>query len=93
MESKAARCRLSVSMSKSQHAASYRSVPRLLRDAREGANLTQRDLARRLNRSQPWVHKSELGERRVDISEFLEWCLGCGVDPEKAFRELRHAHH
>jgi transcriptional regulator with XRE-family HTH domain len=76
-------------MAKSQHAASYRSVPRMLRDMREKAELTQRDLAQRLNRSQPWVHKSELGERRVDISEFLEWCLGCRADPEKMFRELR----
>jgi transcriptional regulator with XRE-family HTH domain len=77
-------------MAKSQHAPSYRPVPRLLRDMREKAELTQRDLARLLNRSQPWVHKSELGERRVDISEFLDWCLGCGADPEKMFRELRN---
>jgi transcriptional regulator with XRE-family HTH domain len=78
-------------MAKSQHAPSYRPVPGLLRGMREKAELTQRDLARRLNRSQPWVHKSELGERRVDISEFLDWCQGCGVDPERAFRELRKA--
>jgi len=78
-------------MAKSQHAASYRPVPKLLRDMREKAKLTQRDLAGRIHRSQPWVHKSELGERRVDISEFLEWCIGCDVDPEKAFRELRAA--
>jgi transcriptional regulator with XRE-family HTH domain len=76
-------------MAKSQHASSYRPVPSLLREMREQAEMTQRVLARRLNRSQPWVHKSELGERRVDISEFLEWCLGCSVDPEKAFCELR----
>ena len=75
-------------MAKSQHALSYRAVPNLLREIREGAKLTQRELATRLNRSQPWVHKSEIGERRVDISEFLEWCLGCGVDAEGEFRRL-----
>jgi len=75
-------------MAKSQHVAAYRRVPELLRQMREQAKLTQRDLASKLHRSQPWVHKSELGERRVDISEFLEWCIGCGVDPEEAFRSL-----
>ncbi len=75
-------------MAKSQHAASYRNVPVLLRQMREEAGLTQRDLAARVRRSQPWVHKSEIGERRVDISEFLEWCLACGVDAEAAFRKL-----
>jgi transcriptional regulator with XRE-family HTH domain len=75
-------------MAKSQHTLSYRAVPILLREMRENAKLTQRELAARLNRSQPWVHKSEIGERRVDISEFLEWCLGCGVDAEGEFRRL-----
>jgi predicted transcriptional regulator len=75
-------------MAKSQHAASYRPVPPLLRQMRENASLTQRDLARLTGRSQPWVHKSEIGERRVDISEFLEWCVACGSNPETAFRQL-----
>lgn len=75
-------------MAKSQHAHSYRTVPSLLRRMREEAKLTQRDLSARLRRSQPWVHKSEIGERRVDIAEFLDWCIGCGVDPEEAFRQL-----
>jgi transcriptional regulator with XRE-family HTH domain len=75
-------------MAKSQHASSYRSVPTMLRGMREAASLTQRDLATRLQRTQPWVHKSEIGERRVDISEFLEWCIGCGVEPLAAFKEL-----
>ena len=75
-------------MAKSQHAQSYRAVPGLLRKLREEAGLTQRDLAVRVRRSQPWVHKSEIGERRVDISEFLEWCVGCDADPEAIFRTL-----
>ena len=75
-------------MAKSQHAVGYRSVPAMLRRMREGAALTQRQLAQRVRRSQPWVHKSEIGERRVDISEFLDWCRGCEVDPEAAFKEL-----
>lgn len=75
-------------MAKSQHALGYRPIPRLLREMREAAAITQRELASRIRRSQPWVHKSEIGERRVDISEFLEWCLACDVEPEQAFRQL-----
>lgn len=75
-------------MAKSQHATSYRNVPGMLRAMREQAGLTQRDLAGKVRRSQPWVHKSEIGERRVDISEFLIWCVACDVDPEAAFKRL-----
>jgi transcriptional regulator with XRE-family HTH domain len=75
-------------MAKAQHLLAYRAVPALLRAMREDAALTQRELAGRVSRSQPWVHKSEIGERRVDISEFLEWCVGCEVDPLEAFRAL-----
>lgn len=76
-------------MAKAQHAYSYRGLPAMLRAMRQEAGLTQRDLAKRIRRTQPWVHKTEVGERRADITEFLEWCLGCGVDAEVAFRELR----
>ena len=55
---------------------------------REDARLTQRDLAKKIGKSQPWVFKSEAASRRVDIAEFLEWCVGCGVEPMEAFRQL-----
>jgi hypothetical protein len=58
---------------------------------REDAGMTQRELAARLKRPQTWVHKSEVGERRVDIAEFLEWCVGCGADPSRAFADLIRA--
>jgi transcriptional regulator with XRE-family HTH domain len=76
-------------MAKAQHAHSYRGLPAMLRAMREQAGLTQRDLAKRIRRTQPWVHKTEVGERRADITEFLDWCLACEVDPERAFQELR----
>jgi predicted transcriptional regulator len=60
----------------------------MLRDMREQAGLTQRDLAKVVRHTQPWVHKTETGDRRADITEFLSWCLACKVDPEKAFRQL-----
>ncbi|MBI5764694.1 MAG: helix-turn-helix domain-containing protein [Planctomycetes bacterium] len=75
-------------MEKAQQSWTYRVLPRMLRRLRENAGLTQRELATRVRRTQPWVHKSEIGERRVDITEFLSWCLACKVDPEDVFRDL-----
>ena len=74
---------------KAQHAARYRPLPAMLRHMREEAGLTQRDLAKKLRVTHVWVHKSEIGDRRVDVAEFMDWSLACGVNPEKAFAELR----
>lgn len=72
-------------MAKSQHDLGYKIVLALLREMREEAGLTQRSLAAKVRKPQPWVHKSETGERRMDINEFLIWCRACGVPPEDAF--------
>ena len=76
-------------MAKAQHAHRYRFLPKLLRELREGAGLTQRDLAKELQVTHIFVHKSEVGERRVDVAEFMDWSLKCGVDPVQAFKRLR----
>jgi transcriptional regulator with XRE-family HTH domain len=76
-------------MAKVQHAPRYRPLPAMLRRLRKEASLTQRQLAQRLDGTHVWVHKSEVGERRVDVTEFIDWCLACGVTPEHAFAELR----
>jgi transcriptional regulator with XRE-family HTH domain len=76
-------------MAKAQHAQRYRYLPALLRKLREEASLTQRDLAAKLRTNHVSIHKSEIGERRVDVAEFMDWCIACRVDPEDAFRMLR----
>jgi transcriptional regulator with XRE-family HTH domain len=78
-------------MAKAQHASRYRLLPVLLREMREEAGLTQRALALRLRVTHIFVHKSEVAERRVDITEFMDWCKACGIDPEQAFRRLRRS--
>ena len=76
-------------MAKAQHAPRYRHLPGFLRHMREEAGLTQRALAAKLKVTHVFVHKSEIGDRRVDIAEFIDWCEACGQDPDKAFRLLR----
>ena len=76
-------------MAKAQHASRYRHLPNLLRQMREEASFTQRELGQKLKTTHIFVHKSEVGERRVDIAEFMDWCLACGAEPEQAFKRLR----
>jgi len=78
-------------VAKSQFALIYKQVPPLLRELRESAGLTQRELAKKIGKTQSWVFKSEAASRRLDISEFLEWCIGCGIDPLDAFARLLKA--
>jgi transcriptional regulator with XRE-family HTH domain len=73
-------------MPKSLQAQRYRRLPALLREMRESANLTQRELAKKLGINHTMVHNSETAERRVDVAEFIDWAIACGMDPLEAFK-------
>ncbi len=47
----------------------YASLGSLLKQARMEANLTQVEAARKLGKTQAYVSKCELGERRIDVIE------------------------
>ena len=70
---------------KSQHRRAYQSLPRFLRTLREEAGLTQRDLGQSLRKPQSWIYNCETANRRVDVTEFIEWVEACGVDAGRAF--------
>jgi hypothetical protein len=46
------------------------------------------ELTDRIKQSQWWVARSETGSRRIDVAEFIEFCVGCGVDPAAALTDL-----
>lgn len=73
---------------KSQHRMSYIILPPYLRELRENAGLTQRQLAQLLNKPQNFVHRSETGGRRIDPIELIFWCQKCGVNPKTAIGKL-----
>ena len=68
--------------STSLRTARYRYFRTRLRQARLASQLTQGELAQRVGRSQTWVSKCELGERRVDLVELedLAQALGRSLD-------------
>ena len=66
-------------MDKSIYTREYETLVRLLREAREEANLTQVDLAELLEQSQSFVSKYERGERRLDLIQLRTICLALGI--------------
>ena len=76
---------------KAQHTDAYQKLLPLLREIREKAGLTQRELGSRLGRPQSWVYNCESGNRRMDVTEFVDWVQGCGIDATKAFDQLLFA--
>ena len=73
---------------KSQHNRTYQLLPSFLRQVREKAGLTQRDLGKLLNKPQSYIYNCETGNRRVDIAEFILWSRACQVDPKRTFSRL-----
>jgi transcriptional regulator with XRE-family HTH domain len=62
------------------HGEAYRVFLRLLRNTRESAGITQKQLASRLNETQSFVSKCERGERRLDVIELFMFCAVMDVD-------------
>jgi ribosome-binding protein aMBF1 (putative translation factor) len=55
---------------------------------RTKAGLTQWELAIKLRMHNTMVHRSEIGDRRIDPVEFAAWCRAFGADPGEAIGEL-----
>ena len=59
----------------------YRRIIELLVQARKDAGITQVELGKRLGQRQTFVSKFELGERRLDVAEFVTVARAIGTDP------------
>ena len=75
-------------LTKAQHGRRYRRLPPLLREIREEAGLTQRDLGALLRKPQSWIYNCETANRRVDVTEFIAWCEACEVKPHVGLRRI-----
>ena len=80
-------------MRKSTHTREYEAVRSKLVELRHRANLTQRDLANRLDREPSFVWRIEKGERRIDVLEFFWVCRALGAEPEVVYTELCASFH
>ena len=75
-------------MARSTHTEPYKILLGVLIEARQRAGVTQTELARRINRPQPYMSMVERGERRIDVIQFYAIMKALGADPEEVFREL-----
>ena len=71
-----------------QHKLTYRKMCGMLKAMRMEAGLTQRELALKLRMHNTMVHRSEIGDRRIDPVEFAEWCRACGAEPGQVIGRL-----
>lgn len=58
----------------------------LLVQARKDAGITQAELGKRIGQRQTFVSKFELGERRLDVAEFIIVSRAIGADPHEIIR-------
>ena len=66
----------------------YKVVGACLAAARRRANVTQQQLAARLDKPQSFVSEYERGQRRVDVVELLVISRALSVDPLALFTEI-----
>lgn len=73
------------------HSPSYKAAIAELVAARRASGLTQRSVAERLGKPASYVAKIEVGERRLDIVEFIAFARAIGADEVELMRTLAAA--
>ncbi|WP_068874781.1 MULTISPECIES: helix-turn-helix domain-containing protein [unclassified Phenylobacterium] len=66
----------------------YEVAPALLAQIREEGGLSQREMARVLDRSQSHVQRMETRQRTIELVEFCKICRASGVDPAQALQRF-----
>ena len=75
-------------MQKSIHSPEYQRVLAALVAMRKQAGLTQRELAKRLEREHSFVWRIETGERRLDLVEFHWVCQALAQNAGHVYQTL-----
>ena len=76
-------------MSKTIHTERHHKLRALLIGARKAHGLTQTVVADRLEKPPSYVAKYELGERRLDVLEYLDVAAAIGFDPCELLKALQ----
>jgi len=78
-------------MRKSLYTRQSEIVGLALKEIREEAGVSQRQLCVMLKREHSFVSKYEAGARRVDLAEFYWICCTCGANAETESRKIMRA--
>jgi len=68
-------------MTKSIFSKRYQCLKKILVDARNKAELSQTQLGNKLGKTQNYISKCEIGERRVDVIELIDIAEALNFDP------------
>ena len=66
----------------------HRALCAVLAAARKAAGLSQYELASRLKTSQSVIARIEIGERRIDVIEFIDLSRALKIDPREVVTQL-----
>jgi transcriptional regulator with XRE-family HTH domain len=72
----------------SPHRPANRQLIAVLNAARAEKRVVQTELAARLGKPPSYVAKIELGDRRLDVIEFIEYARALGVSPTTLFKRV-----
>jgi transcriptional regulator with XRE-family HTH domain len=77
-------------MTESIHSLEYKCFLVKLVEMRKEAGMTQRDLAKILDRENSFVWRIETGKRRLDVVEFYWVCKALRQDAAVVYRKIIH---
>jgi transcriptional regulator with XRE-family HTH domain len=66
----------------------HRALCTMLAAARKAAGFSQNELALKLKTSQTVIARIEIGERRIDVIEFIDLARALKIDPREVVTQL-----
>lgn len=66
----------------------HRALIRIIKAKRKAASLSQAEVARRMHEYQSWMARLELGQRRIDVVEFIALGKAIGFDPVEVLKQI-----
>ena len=76
------------SLSRSPFTPERAALRALLAETRDAAGVSQEKLAKKLGRPQSFIAKYEVGDRRIEVTEFIAIARALGTDPVSLLRKL-----
>ena len=63
---------------------------RLLVSKRQSLNLSQKRLADKLGVHHSMIGKIEIGDRRLEVLEFINYCQALEINPCEVLKQIKH---
>ncbi len=78
-------------MRSSTYSTEYTALRSWLKQKREEKGLSLRDVAELVGRHHSVIGKMEQDRRKIDVVEFVEYCLALEIDPTEGIQLIKEA--